>query len=38
MCRPGRVRFHTDNSLEIRYFNTQALDPLFQKAAFTITG
>jgi hypothetical protein len=34
---PGRLRFHSDNSLEIRYYN----DPnnhLLPKAAFSLTG
>jgi hypothetical protein len=35
---PGRMRFHTDNSLEIRYFKASVADSWFQKAAFTITG
>jgi hypothetical protein len=34
---PGRVRFHTDNSLQIRYYNNPG-DNTFTKAAFSITG
>ncbi len=34
---PGRIRFHSDNSIQIRYFN----DPqarIFNRAAFSLTG
>jgi hypothetical protein len=33
---PGQVRFHTDNSLEIRYFNDQD-QKYFHRAAFSLT-
>ncbi len=33
---PGRARFHSDNSLEARYFNSPG--EVFSKAAFSITG
>jgi hypothetical protein len=34
---PGRMRFHTDNSLQVRYYNTQ--DPkIFHRAAFSVTA
>jgi opacity protein-like surface antigen len=33
---PGRTRFHSDNSIEIRYFNSPKDD--LSKAAFSITG
>jgi hypothetical protein len=34
---PGRTRFHTDNSLEIRYFNSED-QSFFHRAAFSLTG
>ncbi len=33
---PGRTRFHSDNSIEVRYFNSPKDD--VSKAAFSITG
>jgi hypothetical protein len=33
---PGQLRFHTDNSLEIRYFNDQD-QKYFHRAAFSLT-
>ncbi|MDP9149128.1 MAG: porin, partial [Myxococcota bacterium] len=33
---PGRMRFHSDNSVEVRYFNDPA--GIFDKAAFSVTG
>jgi Putative beta-barrel porin-2, OmpL-like. bbp2 len=35
---PGRMRFHTDNSAEARYFQSQSPDAFFTKAAFSLTG
>ena len=35
---PGRLRFHSDNSIEIRYFKRPDLHGLFTQAAFSITG
>jgi hypothetical protein len=34
---PGRFRFHTDNSLEVRYYNAPK-HKYFTRAAFSITG
>jgi hypothetical protein len=34
---PGRFRFHSDNSLEVRYFNDQD-QKIFHRAAFSITA
>jgi hypothetical protein len=34
---PGRTRWHTDNSLEIRYFNIEN-QSFFHRAAFSLTG
>jgi hypothetical protein len=34
---PGRVRFHSDNSIQIRYYNNPG-DNTFTKAAFSLTG
>ncbi len=34
---PGRTRFHSDNSLEIRYFNNPNLK-ILHRAAFSLTG
>jgi hypothetical protein len=34
---PGRTRFHSDNSIEIRYFNNPNLK-IFHRAAFSLTG
>ncbi|MCL2448252.1 MAG: porin [Polyangiaceae bacterium] len=33
---PGRLRFHSDNSVQVRYYN--APGHVFDKAAFSITG
>ena len=33
---PGRIRFHTDNSLEIRYFNHPG--SFINRGAFSVTG
>jgi hypothetical protein len=33
---PGRVRYHTDDSLEIKYYDNQ--ESFFSKAAFSLTG
>jgi Putative beta-barrel porin-2, OmpL-like. bbp2 len=35
---PGRTRFHSDNSLQIRYYNNPGDDNTITKAAFSITG
>ena len=35
---PGRMRFHSDNSLEVLYFKSALPDAVFQRAAFTLTG
>jgi hypothetical protein len=35
---PGRMRFHTDNSAEARYFQSQNPNALFTRAAFSLTG
>jgi hypothetical protein len=35
---PGRVRFHTDNSVEGRYFQSPNPDAIFTRAAFSLTG
>ena len=34
---PGRIRFHSDNSIQIRYFNAPS-SSLFSRAAFSLTG
>jgi hypothetical protein len=34
---PGRMRFHSDNSVEVRYFQDLA-NHIFPKAAFSLTG
>jgi Putative beta-barrel porin-2, OmpL-like. bbp2 len=34
---PGRMRFHSDNSVEVRYFNNPNLK-IFHRAAFSFTG
>jgi hypothetical protein len=34
---PGRFRFHTDNSLEVRYFQDNS-SHIFHRAAFSLTG
>jgi Putative beta-barrel porin-2, OmpL-like. bbp2 len=34
---PGRMRFHSDNSVEVRYFNDPNLK-IFHRAAFSLTG
>jgi len=33
---PGRIRYHTDNSLEVKYYDRP--DRLMDKAAFSVTG
>jgi hypothetical protein len=35
---PGRMRFHTDNSLLIRYWQTQDAKSLLTRMAFSLTG
>ena len=35
---PGRVRFHTDNSLEVRYFQAEKDSAIIKRAAFSITA
>ena len=35
---PGRMRFHTDNSVEVRYFQSALADALLTKAAFSLTA
>ena len=35
---PGRMRFHTDNSVEARYFQSQVVDSIFTRAAFSLTA
>jgi opacity protein-like surface antigen len=35
---PGRTRFHSDNSIQIRYFNIPDQKGLFTRAAFSFTG
>ncbi|HEY8039378.1 MAG TPA: hypothetical protein VIF15_06270, partial [Polyangiaceae bacterium] len=35
---PGRMRFHSDNSALVRYFNVPNQKGLFTRAAFSITG
>jgi hypothetical protein len=35
---PGRTRFHSDNSIEIRYYNKPDQHGAFTRAAFSITG
>jgi hypothetical protein len=35
---PGRVRFHSDNSFLMRYFNVPDQKGLFTRAAFSVTG
>ncbi len=35
---PGRTRFHSDNSIEVRYFNVPDQKGIFTRAAFSITG
>jgi hypothetical protein len=35
---PGRMRFHSDNSIEVRYFNVPDQKGLFTRAAFSLTG
>jgi opacity protein-like surface antigen len=34
---PGRMRFHSDNSIQVRYINTPA-DSVIKRAAFSITA
>lgn len=38
MGNPDRMRFHTDNSLLIKYFEAQATDAFITKAAFSLTA
>ncbi len=33
---PGRVRFHSDNSIQVKYYEN--LNSVFQRAAFSLTG
>ena len=35
---PGRFRFHSDNSIEVRYFNIPDQKGIFTRAAFSLTG
>jgi hypothetical protein len=35
---PGRFRFHSDNSIEVRYFNAEPARHIFHRAAFSLTG
>jgi hypothetical protein len=35
---PGRIRFHSDNSVLVRYFNVPPRSSFFHRAAFSITG
>jgi hypothetical protein len=35
---PGRMRFHTDNSIEVRYFNNPKPNAKVPKGAFSITA
>ncbi len=35
---PGRVRFHTDNSLQVKYFEAKTESAPVKRMAFTITG
>ncbi len=35
---PGRMRFHTDNSIEVRYFQAQTESALIKRMAFSLTG
>ena len=35
---PGRMRFHSDNSVEVRYFQDRPASSFFTRAAFSITG
>jgi hypothetical protein len=35
---PGRSRFHSDNSVEVRYYNNPNKDKGISKAAFSLTG
>ena len=35
---PGRMRFHTDNSLQIKYFEATNEDSIIKRAAFSVTG
>jgi Putative beta-barrel porin-2, OmpL-like. bbp2 len=35
---PGRMRFHSDNSVEVRYYKNPKRDDFFTQAAFSITG
>lgn len=36
--KPGRKRFHSDNSIEVRYFKSQDKGSFINSAAFSITG
>ncbi|MBB6127898.1 outer membrane beta-barrel protein [Mucilaginibacter lappiensis] len=36
--KPGRKRFHSDNSIEVRYFKSQDKGSFVNSAAFSITG
>jgi hypothetical protein len=35
---PGRMRFHSDNSIQVRYFDVPGARGLFTRAAFSFTG
>jgi hypothetical protein len=35
---PGRFRFHSDNSFELRYFNVPSKTNVMHRAAFSLTG
>ncbi len=35
---PGRTRFHSDNSVQVRYFEDKAMSSLVTRAAFSITA
>ncbi len=35
---PGRFRFHSDNSLELRYYNVPGKSSFIHRAAFSLTG
>jgi hypothetical protein len=35
--QPDRLRLHTDNSIEIRYFNSQSSSSFIRRAAFSVT-
>jgi hypothetical protein len=35
---PGRMRFHSDNSIQVKYFESTSSDSFIKRAAFSVTG